>query len=243
MRRGMRGRRWRSGRRRGADLPTRVREGHPNCREAFVPVLHNPKPVPDPSSLQSSPRGSHGPSGEGPGNPYRRFLQPKPQRRTRSPRYGVPPCRGKSAEVAKRPVSDPPPETPTDSQLFHRCMPPLASAGRGTPATISPTESACWTGSACTASAASPSLRRKRRDPRSGHPGTASIGRGASLSLRLPNPPAHPFLLPGTASILHRPTRASIGLHERITAQKSLVLTALSPSMQAPLEDAADGRH
>jgi hypothetical protein len=41
-----------------------------------------------------------------------RWTNPKPQRRTRSPRYGVPSCRGQSAGVAKRPVSDPPPEIP-----------------------------------------------------------------------------------------------------------------------------------
>jgi hypothetical protein len=32
-----------------------------------------------------------------------RWTNPKPRRRTCSPRYGVPPCRGESAGVAKRP--------------------------------------------------------------------------------------------------------------------------------------------
>jgi hypothetical protein len=53
-----------------------------------------------------------------------RWTNPKPQRRTRSPRYGLPSCRGKSAGVAKRPRERSPTRTPYryDSQLLHRCM-------------------------------------------------------------------------------------------------------------------------
>jgi hypothetical protein len=53
-----------------------------------------------------------------------RWTKPKPQRRTCSPRYGVPSCRGKSAGVAHRPRERPPTRNPTRSRfatLFHRC--------------------------------------------------------------------------------------------------------------------------
>jgi hypothetical protein len=52
-----------------------------------------------------------------------RWTNPKPQRRTRSPRYGVPSCRGKPAGVAKRPRERPPTRNPYrhDSQLCRRC--------------------------------------------------------------------------------------------------------------------------
>jgi hypothetical protein len=41
-----------------------------------------------------------------------RWTHPKPQRRTRSPRYEVPSCRGKSAGVAKRPRERSPTRNP-----------------------------------------------------------------------------------------------------------------------------------
>jgi hypothetical protein len=41
-----------------------------------------------------------------------RWTNPKPQRSTRSPRYGVPSCRGESAGVAKRPRERPPTRNP-----------------------------------------------------------------------------------------------------------------------------------
>jgi hypothetical protein len=52
-----------------------------------------------------------------------RRTNPKRQRRTWSPRYGGPSCRGKSAGVATRPRERSPTRNPSrhDSQLLHRC--------------------------------------------------------------------------------------------------------------------------
>jgi hypothetical protein len=67
-----------------------------------------------------------------------RWTKPKPRRRTRSPRYGVPSCRGKSAGVAFRPMSDLPPGIPNVTiRNFCIAVPPV-SARRPPPCEILP---------------------------------------------------------------------------------------------------------
>jgi hypothetical protein len=57
-----------------------------------------------------------------------RWTSPKPPRRTRSPRHGVPSCGGKSAGVAKRPRARSPTETPEVTIRRPFCSPPQGHA-------------------------------------------------------------------------------------------------------------------
>jgi hypothetical protein len=59
-----------------------------------------------------------------------RWTNPKPQRRTLSPQYGVPSCRRKSTGVPERPRERFPTRNPYHSQLLHRCAPPAESTSR-----------------------------------------------------------------------------------------------------------------